>query len=193
MLRNVEVVGLVAIALEDALELPKQVIETGSTTAGMSLVEDVTTTGTMQGPEVAQACFAGAGGEVFDRSFIGLKVATGQQVPMDVLVEWLEPEGGEFSPVAEGVAADGDTVAAGEDLLQSSARNLTGSFRSVGIEIMSLEKAIKHGKEHRKSYRGSRLVDSSCRNHGGCLWCAEGRQYSSRRRKPAPDAESENP
>ena len=30
---------------------------------------------------------------------------------------------------------------------------------------MGLEKAIEHGKEHRKHYRGSKRFDSSCRNH----------------------------
>jgi hypothetical protein len=33
---------------------------------------------------------------------------------------------------------------------------------------MSLEKAIIHGKEHRKQYRGSKRFDCSCRNHGSC-------------------------
>lgn len=38
---------------------------------------------------------------------------------------------------------------------------------------MSLEKAIAHGKEHRKQYRDndSRAFDPECRNHGGCVWC----------------------
>jgi hypothetical protein len=33
---------------------------------------------------------------------------------------------------------------------------------------MSLDKAIKTGKEHRKPYRGSKAFDRSCRNHGDC-------------------------
>ena len=33
-------------------------------------------------------------------------------------------------------------------------------------EIMGLEKAIEHGKEKRKAYRGAKAVDSTCRNHG---------------------------
>ena len=32
---------------------------------------------------------------------------------------------------------------------------------------MSLDKAIEHGKEHRKPYRGAKAVDKTCRNHGG--------------------------
>lgn len=36
---------------------------------------------------------------------------------------------------------------------------------------MSLDKAIKSGKERRKPYYGSKSIDRSCRNHGGCDWC----------------------
>ena len=42
---------------------------------------------------------------------------------------------------------------------------------------MSLEKAIKSGKEHRKPYRLNKAVDPMCRNHKGCSWCEGGRQY----------------
>lgn len=50
---------------------------------------------------------------------------------------------------------------------------------------MSLDKAIKHGKEHRKPYTGSKAFDYSCRNHGGCPWCAENRQHKFRDKHPA--------
>jgi len=40
---------------------------------------------------------------------------------------------------------------------------------------MSLDKAIKSGKEHRKEYRGAKSIDPSCRNHGGCPFCEKGR------------------
>jgi hypothetical protein len=36
---------------------------------------------------------------------------------------------------------------------------------------MSLDKAVKHGKERRRPYRGSARFDSHCRNHGSCGWC----------------------
>ena len=41
---------------------------------------------------------------------------------------------------------------------------------------MSLNKAIKSGKEHRVAYgiKGQpycKAVDPACRNHGGCPWC----------------------
>lgn len=36
---------------------------------------------------------------------------------------------------------------------------------------MSLDKAIEHGKEHRKPYHGAKAVDKSCRNHGNCPHC----------------------
>jgi hypothetical protein len=52
---------------------------------------------------------------------------------------------------------------------------------------MSLYKAIKHGKEKRKNYRGSKAVDKSCRNHGGCPACENARQYRTLKRMPAPD------
>ena len=42
---------------------------------------------------------------------------------------------------------------------------------------MSLDKAIEHNKEHRKEYRGSKAIDKTCRNHGGCEWCEENRKH----------------
>ena len=49
--------------------------------------------------------------------------------------------------------------------------------------VMSLDKAIEHGKEHRKPYRGSKAIDPSCRNHGGCPWCEENRKFRFREEK----------
>ncbi len=46
---------------------------------------------------------------------------------------------------------------------------------------MSLVKAIEHGKERRKAYKGSKAVDKSCRNHGGCDWCRMNRLVRARR------------
>ena len=40
-----------------------------------------------------------------------------------------------------------------------------------------MNKAIEHGKEHRKPYRGAKAIDRACRNHGGCPWCEENRKY----------------
>lgn len=31
---------------------------------------------------------------------------------------------------------------------------------------MSLDKAIENGKEKRKSYKGAKAIDCTCRNHG---------------------------
>lgn len=50
---------------------------------------------------------------------------------------------------------------------------------------MSLHKAIDHGKEKRKHYRGSKDFDKSCRNHGGCPYCENGRRYRTLKRMPA--------
>lgn len=52
---------------------------------------------------------------------------------------------------------------------------------------MSLDKAILHGKEHRKPYRGGKSVPYGCRNHGSCPWCAGKREYKVKKRKLALD------
>lgn len=48
---------------------------------------------------------------------------------------------------------------------------------------MSLNKAIEHGKEHRKAYRKSKVFDKTCRNHGGCPYCESNRKHSTEVRK----------
>lgn len=42
---------------------------------------------------------------------------------------------------------------------------------------MSLDKAIFYGKERRKSYRGDKACDPSCRNHGSDDWAKGNRLY----------------
>lgn len=49
---------------------------------------------------------------------------------------------------------------------------------------MSLDKAILHGKEKRKAYRGSKAVCKSCRNHGSCPYCNNSRKFKEARRAP---------
>ena len=49
---------------------------------------------------------------------------------------------------------------------------------------MSLDKAIAHGKEHRKPYHGAKAIDRTCRNHGGCIYCANGRKHKFLRQMP---------
>jgi len=49
---------------------------------------------------------------------------------------------------------------------------------------MSLDKAVKHGKEHRKPYSGAQAVSQSCRNHGGCPYCLENRKHKFRDKHP---------
>lgn len=49
---------------------------------------------------------------------------------------------------------------------------------------MSLDKAIKYGKEHRKPYYGSKAIDKTCRNHGSCPWCEENRKHKFRDKHP---------
>lgn len=53
---------------------------------------------------------------------------------------------------------------------------------------MSMDKAIKQGKEHRKPWRGknkSKNIDRSCCNHGGCDYCKSNRLYSFTKSKAA--------
>lgn len=50
---------------------------------------------------------------------------------------------------------------------------------------MSLDKAIEHGKEHRKAYIGQKAFDVTCRNHGSCEWCRHNRLHSRERAEMA--------
>jgi hypothetical protein len=56
---------------------------------------------------------------------------------------------------------------------------------------MSLEKAIKSGKEKRKPYYGSKAFDWSCRNHGTCKWCEDNRTYKNKKRLASALAQDE--
>ena len=53
---------------------------------------------------------------------------------------------------------------------------------------MSLDKAIQHGKEHRRPYTGAKAIDRTCRNHGSCEWCQGNRQYASRKKEEAAES-----
>jgi len=46
---------------------------------------------------------------------------------------------------------------------------------------MSLDKAIKAGKERRTQYRGSARFDHSCRNGGSCPYCENNRRSAERK------------
>lgn len=50
---------------------------------------------------------------------------------------------------------------------------------------MSLNRAIKSGKEHRKQYTGAKAADINCRNHGSCKWCHKNRIHKNEKRKLA--------
>ena len=54
--------------------------------------------------------------------------------------------------------------------------------------VMSLDKAILHGKEHRKPYIGGKSTDRTCRNHGNCDWCKDNRLHASNVQKEIADA-----
>ena len=54
---------------------------------------------------------------------------------------------------------------------------------------MALDKAIAHGKEHRKPYRGSKAIDPLCRNHNWCPYCRENRTHKFRDKHPMEDGD----
>lgn len=54
-----------------------------------------------------------------------------------------------------------------------------------------LDKAIEHGKEHRKQYRGSKAVDKTCRNHGSDDWEKDNRLYRANRLEEKAKQDSE--
>ena len=47
---------------------------------------------------------------------------------------------------------------------------------------MSFDKAIEHKKEHRRQYRGGKLIDKNCRNHGACEWCLSNRTIATKKK-----------
>lgn len=57
---------------------------------------------------------------------------------------------------------------------------------------MSLDKAIKYGKEKRKRYYRSKAVDKTCRNHGSCPYCANNRMHSTKVRQLKASADLED-
>lgn len=57
---------------------------------------------------------------------------------------------------------------------------------------MTLDKAIEHGKEKRKPYKGAKAVDRSCRNHGDCNWCKSNRLHKNIKRLKSMDDKIED-
>ena len=56
---------------------------------------------------------------------------------------------------------------------------------------MSLDKAILHGKEKRKPYRGAQAIDHNCRCHGSCDWCKGNRTHKNDKRMEKMKEESD--
>ena len=47
------------------------------------------------------------------------------------------------------------------------------------------DKNYPNRKDHRRRYYGAQAVDHTCRPHGSCVHCAEGRKHNERKRVPA--------
>lgn len=58
---------------------------------------------------------------------------------------------------------------------------------------MSLEKAIKHGKEKRKPYHKSKRFDKSCRPGGRCSWCRGNRLHKHKKQAAKADHKCDGP
>lgn len=56
---------------------------------------------------------------------------------------------------------------------------------------MSFDTNYPNRKDWRRPYRKSKAFDRSCRNHGGCGWCANGRKHRERRQEPIVDRDGE--
>ena len=54
---------------------------------------------------------------------------------------------------------------------------------------MTLDKAIKYGKEKRRPYTGAKAIDCTCRNHGTCEWCKQNRLIQALRELEATEDE----
>ena len=55
---------------------------------------------------------------------------------------------------------------------------------------MSLDKSIAKGTEHRKQYRGYKVFNRTCRNHGSCDWCRDNRLHKNLKRILSADNKS---
>lgn len=55
--------------------------------------------------------------------------------------------------------------------------------------ISLLDKAIEHGKEHRRPYRHAKQIDKQCRNHGICPYCKENKIFFDMKRRIVADEE----
>jgi sulfatase maturation enzyme AslB (radical SAM superfamily) len=52
-----------------------------------------------------------------------------------------------------------------------------------------LDKAIEHGKEHRKPYYRAGKHDKTCRPNGGCPYCYSNRMHKHKRHEPIMEAD----
>ena len=50
---------------------------------------------------------------------------------------------------------------------------------------MSFDNKYPNRKDRRKPYRKAKAFDRSCRNHGACPYCENGRKHPDKRRAPA--------
>lgn len=53
---------------------------------------------------------------------------------------------------------------------------------------MSFDNSVyPNRKDRRKNYRGAKGFCRSCRNHGSCTYCSDGRQHFDKKRRVAAD------
>jgi hypothetical protein len=125
-------VDAVAVALKNSFPvfgmLPEGLIEVFSAAAILPTVADASTGARIiEHPDVAGAGFSGAGGELFDRCFIQLKVAARKAFEVDCFCDGAEEFEALEGPVIQGVAWGVESEAL-EDALLTIDREVIGVF-----------------------------------------------------------------
>lgn len=51
------------------------------------------------------------------------------------------------------------------------------------LTAMGFDKDYPKRKDKRKPYRRSKAIDRTCRSHGSCAWCRDGRLHRAKRQE----------
>ena len=122
------VVGLVAVALEGAVEVGgDDVVQARRGAAGFPM-EDRVAVRNAAGPQVAEPGLSIAGREIADGRFIYLDIAAAEHVAPDLLIDRLEPFRGQRDPFGHRLARQPDLVARPVDRFLPVERKMIAIF-----------------------------------------------------------------